>query len=811
MVGLLQGKVKLPRWVAGVIILVSLALYFAYGLLQEQLINRPYQRVIDATLDSYSTKYIQSFNQYLQELNASIDQLGRDKAAISALQAPEDAGSKWRNTARVLAVSSPLKTWTLKAKASIPGADNVWLIHVDGDFPLEGNFVAQRLFEKALAGEKPQPRAGKHQSWEVYFARPVKEQDRVIGVILVAVDPASFDSAMSIGNRLQGRLRLLQTVDRFDASALLTVGVGALGSHSIRVPTSVNHWQMEFTGSRELLSEIKPSSSLFFLAYSLLLGVALLALFGLIRKTARITPDKVQKQRKFDPKDDLFTEKFTRTSPSVTTKSTDNGKPAAPEITEENETAEPVPAKSVTKLPDYVFREYDIRGKAYTEITGDFAYLLGKVLGARSLDLRSGEAPLPLAVCCDGRQSSPVLKKALISGITDAGCDVLDLGAAPTPVMNFALATLDQCNSGIMVTASHNPKEDNGFKIIFENRVLDSLTIKSLRQEMLELENTGSADVQGSVENFEIQQAYIAKLSDDILPTELKVAIDCGNGIAGVVAPPLFRKLGCEVYELFTQVDGTFPNHAPDPTVPENLNSLIAMVKENELDVGLALDGDGDRVVAVTASGRIVWPDELLMIFARDIVTRQPGSDIVFDVKSSRRLRDLITTYGGRPVMWKTGHANIRSKVQESGAPVGGEFSGHIFFNDRWCGFDDGLYAGARLLEIMSLREQGLDDIIAGFPETYSTPEIKIAVAEDEKQSMVERIRKEAVFGDAHLVDIDGIRIEYHDGWGLIRASNTSAALTLRFEGESEEALETIKDAVKQQIEIIYPELNLDF
>lgn len=806
-----KSNFTLPRWVVGVIVLIPLALYFAYGFLQEQLINRPYKKVIDATLDSYSANYIKNFNQYLTELTTSIDLLSTDKNAIAALKTPQKEGSKWKNTARVLTVSNPLKTWTLRAKSSIPGANNLWLIATGGEFPLEGNFVAQRLVEQAQAGDRPPPRAGKHQGWQVYFARPVVDQDQIVGVLLVALDPASFDSAMSNGNRLQGRLRLLQTVDRFDASALLTVGTGALGNHAIRVPTSVSHWEVEFTGSRDLLSEIKPSSALFYLVYSVLCVVALVIVLTLIRNTARITSGKAQSSRKIDPKDDLFTEKFTRSRPSVSTTQSAATKEVSTTKAVSAEDSAPAPAPTPAQLPEYVFREYDIRGKAYTEITGDFAFLLGKVLGIRNLELNgSGTCP-PLAVCCDGRQSSPVLKKALVSGITASGCDVLDLGAAPTPVMNFALATLDKCNSGVMVTASHNPKADNGFKIIFENRVLDSLTIKALRQEMLDIEDSGNAEVSGTIENFDIQQSYISKLSDDVLPTELKVAIDCGNGIAGVVAPPLFRQLGCEVYELFTQVDGSFPNHEPDPTVPENLSALIAMVKENKLDAGLAFDGDGDRVVAVTASGRIVWPDELLMIFARDIVTRLPGSDIVFDVKSSRRLRDLITTYGGRPVMWKTGHANIRSKVKESGAPVGGEFSGHIFFNDRWFGFDDGIYAAARLLEIMSLREQSLDDIIAGFPEAHSTPEIKIAVPESEKMAMVDRIKKEAVFGDAHLVDIDGIRIEYPDGWGLIRASNTSAALTLRFESETPEGLEAIQDAVRQQIEIIFPDLSITF
>jgi phosphomannomutase/phosphoglucomutase len=307
----------------------------------------------------------------------------------------------------------------------------------------------------------------------------------------------------------------------------------------------------------------------------------------------------------------------------------------------------------------------------------------------------------------------------------------------------------------------------------------------------------------------DVRDAYLHALTEGVAPlAPLHVVIDCGNGIAGSIAPALFRKLGCRVEDLFTEVDGDFPNHPPDPTDPANLTKLIDTIAYARADIGLAFDGDGDRLVAVTGSGKIVWPDHLMMIFARDILTKSPGAEVVFDVKSSRHLRELIAGYGGRPVMWKTGHAHTRNKVKETGAPLGGEFSGHIFFNDRWYGFDDGLYAAARLLEILSLREQSLDEILDSLPKAVSTPEIKIAVPDSDKHRLVERLVAQCDFGDARLITIDGLRVEYPWGWGLVRASNTTPALTLRFEADCRENIDNLLGLFNEQLALLDPALE---
>ncbi|MBQ0719609.1 MAG: phosphomannomutase/phosphoglucomutase [Gammaproteobacteria bacterium] len=452
-----------------------------------------------------------------------------------------------------------------------------------------------------------------------------------------------------------------------------------------------------------------------------------------------------------------------------------------------------------------VFRQYDIRGKANSQIDEDFALRLGRAIGSDMVN--SGQQNL--LVGCDGRTSSPQLKAALIEGALAAGCNVIDIGLMPTPVLNFALASLDTVDSGVMVTASHNPAEDNGFKIYYNQQVISGAEILSLKMAMdARIWTSG----QGELQQLDVSSQYTEAVVKDMAPSskQLRVVIDCANGAAGPLAPALFEALGCEVIPLYCDIDGTFPNHAPDPSVPDNLIDLITIVKHEGADLGLAFDGDGDRLVAITAEGRIVWADELLMIFARDVIGRYPETDIVFDVKSTRRLGNLISNYGGHPVMWKTGHSNIRRKIAETGAPLGGEFSGHLFFNDRWFGFDDGLYAAARLIEILDQREQSLEQIVAAFETSVATPELRIPLAESQKFAIVEKLA-ESVFPEAKRITIDGLRLEYPEGWALVRASNTSAHLTLRFEAQDKQALSRLQHQLKQQLIPLLPDTKLPF
>jgi len=360
-----------------------------------------------------------------------------------------------------------------------------------------------------------------------------------------------------------------------------------------------------------------------------------------------------------------------------------------------------------------------------------------------------------------------------------------------------------------MVTASHNPASDNGFKIYYNQQVISGAEILSLKTAMeAHIWKSG----QGQQKQSDFLEQYTETLLSNISPAtrQLRVVIDCANGAAGPVAPALFEALGCEVVPLYCDLDGSFPNHPPDPSDPENLIDLITIVKHEGADLGLAFDGDGDRLVAITAEGGIVWADELLMIFARDVIGSYPETDIVFDVKSTRRLGNLINNYGGNPVMWKTGHSNIRRKISETGAPLGGEFSGHIFFNDRWFGFDDGLYAAARLIEIINQREQSLDAIISGFESTVSTPELRVPVPDSEKFAIVSKFA-EGVFPEAKRITIDGLRLEYPEGWALIRASNTAAYLTLRFEADNHQALSRLQHQIKQKLLLLLPDTKIPF
>lgn len=476
---------------------------------------------------------------------------------------------------------------------------------------------------------------------------------------------------------------------------------------------------------------------------------------------------------------------------------------AAPSARVESETQAPARSElqTTTDFPQQVFRAYDIRGIAGGEINEPFAYQLGRALG--SLAQHAGEELL--LVGRDGRNSSELLANCLIEGILDSGCNSVNLGLVPSPLLYFACARGRNTSSGIVVTASHNPADYNGFKIVMKGRPLAEDKLQRLHQLM---QKGPFKNGQGSNREQDIRETYIDAIFNDVaLAGQPRLVVDAGNGATSLLAPRLFEQLGCAVTPLFCEIDGNFPNHPPDPSRPENLEALIDKVKETGADLGVALDGDGDRVTLVSSSGRIAWADRLVMLLARDILARNPGEDIVFDVKSSRALAQLINQYGGRPIMWKTGHAPMKTKMLETKAILGGELSGHIFIRDRWFGFDDGIYAAARVLEIMALREQSLDELLDSLPQLVSTPEILIEVDEREKFALIEKLQKQGDFGEADINTIDGLRIEYADGWGLVRASNTGAALTLRFEAETEEALERIRQQLMAQLKKIDPRL----
>ncbi len=455
-------------------------------------------------------------------------------------------------------------------------------------------------------------------------------------------------------------------------------------------------------------------------------------------------------------------------------------------------------------IPKRVFRAYDIRGNAEQELTDELISQIGKAIGSMAGEM--GEQTL--VVGCDGRVSSPRIKSALIRSLMESGRDVIDVDVVPTPLLYFSTRHLN-CRSGVMVTGSHNPAEYNGLKIVLNQQTIAAGGIQQIRERILE-KNFSKGN--GRMIREDIVPAYMEEVLHDVaIAVPLKVVIDAGNGTTGPIAPRLFEDLGCEVIPLFCDLDGTFPNHPPDTSNEDNLSELARVVQEKGADFGVAFDGDGDRLAVVTSSGRIVRSDTLLMIYAQDVVSRNPGADVVFDVKCSRHLSALISHHGGRPVLWKTGHAFMKEKMAETGALLGGEFSGHMFFGERWYGFDDGMYAAARLAEILSTHGESLDQSIAAFPETFNTPEILVPVPDEEKFSLIEKITESADFSPGKVNTLDGIRVDFANGWGLLRASNTVPALTARFEADTAEALDTIKSEFRARIAEVNSELEIPF
>ncbi|AIR88755.1 phosphomannomutase/phosphoglucomutase [Pseudomonas cremoricolorata] len=460
--------------------------------------------------------------------------------------------------------------------------------------------------------------------------------------------------------------------------------------------------------------------------------------------------------------------------------------------------------EQVPALPASIFRAYDIRGVVGKTLNAEAAYWIGRAIGAESL--AQGEAQV--AVGRDGRLSGPALGARLIEGLVDAGCLVSDVGMLPTPALYYAAHTLPG-RSAVMLTGSHNPPDYNGFKVMIAG---DTLANEQIHGLLARLNEGRLSRGRGQLDRFDILERYQQRIMADVqLVRPLKVVVDCGNGVGGVVAPQLIAALGCEVVPLFCEVDGTFPNHHPDPGKPANLQALIAKVLETGADLGLAFDGDADRVGVVTNAGTIIYPDRLLMLFAQDVLARNPGAQVLFDAKCTRRLPALIAAHGGTSLMWKTGHSLMKKKLKETGALLAGEMSGHLFIQERWYGFDDGIYVGARLLEILSHTDADAESLFATFPDDISTPEINIDVTDEGKFSIIAALNRDAEWGDADLTTVDGVRVDYPRGWGLVRASNTTPVLVLRFEADDEAELQRIQRIFRTQLLRVAPELQLPF
>ncbi len=464
---------------------------------------------------------------------------------------------------------------------------------------------------------------------------------------------------------------------------------------------------------------------------------------------------------------------------------------------------ESTPTPTSLVVPPEIFREYDIRGIVGETLNDEIVALIGRAIGTRCR--QAGERNVVIGR--DGRHSSESLAAALTQGLTSTGCNVIDIGMVPTPLTYFAAKNMDT-RSAVMITGSHNPPEYNGLKIVIKGETLYGQNI----QELLSLISAQQfIDGTGSASSTDISESYFGKIADDIvIGRSLRVAVDAGNGVAGPTIVALLQTLGCDVVSLYCDIDGNFPNHHPDPSKPENLAALIQTVQAQNADVGIALDGDGDRLGVVTPQGKIIYPDRLLMLFAKDILARNPGGEIIFDVKCTSDLHPLISSFGGRPIMWKTGHSLMKAKLKETGALIAAEMSGHIFFNDRWYGFDDALYSAARLLEILAMEGQDLDSLMATLPERISTPEISIPVTEDTKFQIMDALSRTGEF-QGNVVTLDGIRVDYSNGWGLVRSSNTTPNLVARFEADTDESLKSIQNEFRNNLQNVDPNLSLPF
>lgn len=458
----------------------------------------------------------------------------------------------------------------------------------------------------------------------------------------------------------------------------------------------------------------------------------------------------------------------------------------------------------MSQLPAEIFKAYDIRGIVNTSLTADVVRQIGHALGS----LAAEQGQQAIAVGRDGRLSGPELAGALMDGIVAAGIDAIDIGCVPTPVTYFAAYELG-CHSCVSVTGSHNPPDYNGLKMVIGGTTLALEAIQNLKQR---IEAGDLKHGQGARRSADVLPAYVEKIVGDVkLARPMKIVMDCGNGVAGAIAPELFKRLGCEIVPLFCEVDGNFPNHHPDPSKPENLKDVIKALQETDAEIGIAFDGDGDRLGVVTKDGEIIFPDRQLMLFAADVLARVPGGTVIYDVKCTRLLAPWIKQHGGVPLMWNTGHALVKAKLKETGAPLAGEMSGHTFFKERWYGFDDGLYTGARLLEILARAANG-NPVLKTLPNSPSTPELNIKMAEGEPFALINKLKADGKFdGAEEIITIDGVRVEYKDGFGLARPSNTTPVVVLRFEADNAIALERIQAEFRSALTAVWPGIQLPF
>jgi phosphomannomutase/phosphoglucomutase len=678
-----------------------------------------------------------------------------------------------------------------------PGLDEI----IAGDLAKFGYAKAQMLMQaKSTAAPAPlQARVEKGRATRLVIALPVRNKDATVAFAVVYMPFEPVLRAFRTSHISGARLDLRQGDGRGD------VLLGSIGAGS---GNSLGDLGEPIPGSMLRIGKGEPD---YFIVGSFSLGMLVtLALLCLVGGAVGLWLRRVGMQRamatlRFTPKTqapEITLAEALKQAPAAVpaVKGAAPQKPGAA-------SARPGKPKDVpVNIDRSIFRAYDIRGVVGETLTPEIARVLGRAIGSEARERGLTE----IVVGRDGRLSGPDLVGGLVDGLRSTGMDVIDIGAVPTPVVYFGCYHLNT-GSGVSVTGSHNPPDYNGFKIVLGGETLSEDAIQALYARIAE---SRFVDGAGGLQMLDITQEYLQRITNDIqVERKLKVVVDCGNGIPGAIAPRVIEGIGCEVEPLYCDVDGTFPNHHPDPSDLHNLQDLILSVKQLNADIGLAFDGDGDRLGVVTKTGEVIFPDRLLMLFATDILTRNPGATIIYDVKCTGHLQPLILQHGGSPLMWRTGHSLIKAKMKETDAALAGEMSGHFFFGERWYGFDDGIYAAARLLDILGSDPEGRDpqQIFDTLPKGVSTPELKIPMREGEHYRFIENFRQRAEFTGARITTIDGVRADWPDGWGLVRASNTTPVLVLRFDADTAEALKRVQDVFRAQLLKLDSSLPLPF
>ncbi|MGV8835461.1 phosphomannomutase/phosphoglucomutase [Cellvibrio sp.] len=788
------------------LILLGIALIIntvvGYVLYQNLVIEQTQENLRSLTQEKVDERS-KTLSRYFQQQTQLIDKLAAEPELATSLDAtnPDNTAEK-----RDLLEKKWLRETPSALKVRLIPLGSAQLDR-EAEFPIR--YAELDLIQRA---EKRQPALPElvaiNERWMTNWIRPLAADDKSppLGTLMVTIDATELINLFTPADQHLGEFVLLQQFTGSPPQIITKLGTGAAGN-TLQGNVEGSHLAVKFTPSDQLLSLAEELPALWLTIVSFIVAGSLALVWFLSKILVRIelgekntaTPsiaEVVKTSKESVNTDDAMTNPLFQKQDilDIAVIDEDENILGLQQASGKKSSASARNKISEEDVPAEIFRSYDIRGLVGSQVTPELAQLIGQAIGSEAID--QGEQAI--VVARDGRTHSEALTQALIRGILRSGCNVINIGAVPTPLMYFSTFHFDDTSSGVMVTASHNPKEYNGFKVVINNRALADDAVIDLRSRII-----GQRFHQGLGEETPraIIPDYVDRIFSDVaLAGNVSIVVDAGNAVTGIVAPQLFEELGCDVIPLFCDLDGEFPNHDPDPTIEKNLQALIAKVQETNADIGVAFDGDGDRLVVVTPKGDIIWPDRLLMLFAKDVLSRNPGADVLFDVKCSRQLNQVISSYGGRPIMWKTGHSPMKAKMEETQALIGGEYSGHIFIKDRWYGFDDGIYAMARLLEIITLRDQKIDDIFAAFPQLYSTPEIKIAIPELDKFGLIKKLSEIGDFANGTITTIDGLRVDYTKGWGLVRASNTSPALTLRFEAESHDSLEKIQQIFKREL-----------